>query len=132
MRVNTIHRGCRRVYLNTDESRTRPGRTVISSRLINGIICQVGDSNNINLSGMTAIKRLLGTKTVRRSGTEERGKRRSRKEGEWRRSLQFKRANARLRGKLTTNVTLFKDSRGSLSGSLGTSLFSHGYRWDER
>lgn len=45
----------------------RPGRTVISSRLINGIICQAGESKNINLSRVTAIKRLWGTKAAGRS-----------------------------------------------------------------
>lgn len=107
-------------------NRGRLGRMVISSQLINEIICQAGDSKNINLSGMTAIKRLS-----RNENREKKQGKRGR-EGEWRRSLQFKRANARLRGKLTTNVTSFKDSRASLSGSLGTISSRAGYHWNER
>lgn len=128
MRVNTIYI---HTHIHTQDAdgfiliptnRGRPSRTVISSRLINGIICQAGDSKNINLSRVTAIKRLSGNE----NREKKRERRESRREGEWRRSLQFKRANARLRGKLTTNVTSFKDSRSSLSGSLGTTFF---LRW---
>lgn len=44
---------------------------VISGRLINGIICQAGDSKNINLSGMTAIKRLSGSENCEKKRGKE-------------------------------------------------------------
>lgn len=81
----------------------------------------------MNLLKETTIKRLWWSECLEKKAERER-EREAEASGDG--GLQFKRANARLRGKLTTNVTSFKDSRDSLSGNSKTSRFLRG--WERR